>query len=551
MYSGKKGNTVTSRYALVLSGEIFPGFASEAVWPQLAAYFRMEQQEFARLVACAPCTIKESKDLGKLQRLQTGIAQIVGAQTEICAIDNRPELRVMIEDTPHGPIPRTMVEQRVMSGQWTDSILVAEADSDSWRTYSEYESLISPARATPLPPIPMPMPTHMSAPTDMDAPMSMFMSMLMPAAVHDDDGGHSRANDTRIKWLESGTVNAGFWRRCAAYVLDNLIFGLIVAIPLILANMLVVSLGDLFLAAPAVALLLLGVGFWYFPWQESSKAQATFGKRLLGIKVVDRDGKSVRLGRSVLRHFSMTLVAVILIAIIPMAAIDSSVTAYKRALASIAIRGIFPSWFFMSDTGNGYNPLAVFSLSGLIGTLVPNLIFYLSYMRAGWSRYRQTVYDMLAGAYVVFSEARPGMRPPRQRPSMPRHGWLLNIVFVGLPILVGIGMAVAGIVDSRKLQDGIKTVAAVHDAVMPLKDEIDSRGCRPGTRPVPSALVAQVGVDIVGTRGCSITITFAQSSGDVGGQMIRLTTDGRGNWSCMGTMPDRYLPEPCRANAGH
>ena len=59
------------KHALVLTGEILPGFDAATVWPALAAYFRMDPERLkAELLARAPISIKESDDLGKLQKLQ-------------------------------------------------------------------------------------------------------------------------------------------------------------------------------------------------------------------------------------------------------------------------------------------------------------------------------------------------------------------------------------------------------------------------------------------------------------------------------------------------
>ena len=84
----------TTKYALVLTGTALPGFSTDAVWPALAAYFRMEPDKLTdQVLVRAPLTIKESEDLGKLQTLQAGAAS-VGAEAEICAPDGRPGLFV-------------------------------------------------------------------------------------------------------------------------------------------------------------------------------------------------------------------------------------------------------------------------------------------------------------------------------------------------------------------------------------------------------------------------------------------------------------------------
>jgi len=105
---------------------------------------------------------------------------------------------------------------------------------------------------------------------------------------------------------ESGFANtgevvyAGFWRRWAALFLDQLIIG----VPLF-----VVFFGVAFAVAmssggepnPVVAIIMqlgfyavwLAAALFYYAGLESSEAQATFGKRALGIKVTDLQGQRI------------------------------------------------------------------------------------------------------------------------------------------------------------------------------------------------------------------------------------------------------------------
>ncbi|MBK7012881.1 MAG: hypothetical protein IPH43_09585 [Xanthomonadales bacterium] len=49
------------KHALVLTGEILPGFDAATVWPALAAYFRMEPERLkAELLARAPISIRKA-----------------------------------------------------------------------------------------------------------------------------------------------------------------------------------------------------------------------------------------------------------------------------------------------------------------------------------------------------------------------------------------------------------------------------------------------------------------------------------------------------------
>ena len=50
----------------------------------------------------------------------------------------------------------------------------------------------------------------------------------------------------------------------------------------------------------------------YYACLESSKSQATLGKRIVGIKIVDYNGKRITFGRASGRHFSKLISALIL-----------------------------------------------------------------------------------------------------------------------------------------------------------------------------------------------------------------------------------------------
>jgi uncharacterized RDD family membrane protein YckC len=108
---------------------------------------------------------------------------------------------------------------------------------------------------------------------------------------------------------------AGFWLRFCAVFVD----GLIIVIPLVL---IFVALGFAFgvfdeLSNPqssgpngAAILLDLGsrlvfllVGWLYYAYQESGVHRATFGKRLVGIQVVDMAGERISFGRASGRFF--------------------------------------------------------------------------------------------------------------------------------------------------------------------------------------------------------------------------------------------------------
>lgn len=114
-------------------------------------------------------------------------------------------------------------------------------------------------------------------------------------------------------------IYAGFWRRAVAFILDMLM----VAIPTMLIFGPMVALETLALGDPthlsATQASLLGITIFswqlvsivltwlYFAFFESSKKQSTWGKRLLGIKVVGANGQRISFARATGRFFAKTI----------------------------------------------------------------------------------------------------------------------------------------------------------------------------------------------------------------------------------------------------
>ncbi len=139
---------------------------------------------------------------------------------------------------------------------------------------------------------------------------------------------------------------SGFFRRAVAFMLDMLIVSIPAA--LVFGPMLALqtfSLGGSPENLTAVQASLLGatVFSWqlvtliltwlYFAILESSNKQATWGKRLLGIKVVGADGKKIGFGRATARFFCKTLSYLFLYVGFIMAAFTSR----KRALHDMIV----------------------------------------------------------------------------------------------------------------------------------------------------------------------------------------------------------------------
>lgn len=184
---------------------------------------------------------------------------------------------------------------------------------------------------------------------------------------------------------------AGFWKRFAAYLLD----GIIIAIPMLLLFVpLLVYLGSMAadletadksakIAAEIRARQLGSIAqlisfilpMLYFSWMESSKLQASLGKMLLGIKVVNAQG-----GRQT----------------------------FLQALGRNA------------------------------GKIISGLTFNIGYFMAGATRRKQALHDKLANAYVVDKDFQPGDELPEVEPRFGVLGTVIALMVLSFFLFIGL-----------------------------------------------------------------------------------------------------------------
>lgn len=114
---------------------------------------------------------------------------------------------------------------------------------------------------------------------------------------------------------ESGRIlYASFWARLVATLIDGFI---IQCVMIIVAAVVLVAAGVTSNDPARAILLILLIGFlfgWlYNAFQESAYGQATLGKRMMGLKVVDLSGHRISFGRASRRYLGKTFSAFILL----------------------------------------------------------------------------------------------------------------------------------------------------------------------------------------------------------------------------------------------
>lgn len=133
--------------------------------------------------------------------------------------------------------------------------------------------------------------------------------------------------------LPEGTyVNyAGFWIRFIAAFID----GIILMVP----NFIIAFTidGSIFNTGWTVNILQLILGWLYHASLESGSGQATFGKRIMEIKVVSETGECISFLRATGRHFSKIISAIILLIGYIMAAFDDRKQALHDKIANTLV----------------------------------------------------------------------------------------------------------------------------------------------------------------------------------------------------------------------
>ncbi|MEM7769443.1 MAG: RDD family protein [Cyanobacteria bacterium P01_E01_bin.6] len=135
---------------------------------------------------------------------------------------------------------------------------------------------------------------------------------------------------------------ASFWERFAAALLDGIIMNILSYLAGFIVGLVIGVAGGGSDAAAALATLLgavvgLVIGWLYSAIQESSKYQATLGKRALGIVVTDLDGGRISFMQATGRYFAKILSGLILLIGYIMAAFTERKQALHDMLASTLV----------------------------------------------------------------------------------------------------------------------------------------------------------------------------------------------------------------------
>lgn len=166
---------------------------------------------------------------------------------------------------------------------------------------------------------------------------------------------------------------AGFWKRLFAYIIDYIIFNMLMVMIAILGFANAINFNETDPIALVTSLstfyLVYYLGWWlYFSLQESSTAQATIGKRLLGIKVTDMTGQQLSFMHAAGRQLS----GVVTVFTLTIGYLVAAFTGRKQALHDMIAGCVVVNRNFDAKqiTMVNQNPPAGMSAAGIIGVLV-------------------------------------------------------------------------------------------------------------------------------------------------------------------------------------
>lgn len=122
-------------------------------------------------------------------------------------------------------------------------------------------------------------------------------------------------NETVSNEINEDTEFGGFWIRVGAYFIDLVVLIIPVLLISFLFRAVTPASDELELAIVDVMDSFLSIIVWwiYFAVMNSSEWQATVGKRVVGLKVVDENGNRISFGRATGRYFAEILSGLILL----------------------------------------------------------------------------------------------------------------------------------------------------------------------------------------------------------------------------------------------
>ncbi|WP_369978979.1 RDD family protein [Xanthomonas bundabergensis] len=219
----------------------------------------------------------------------------------------------------HGPMPADALQQCFQRGEVGLTTLVWRDGLSEWHPLADFVDELGltqaapalvPADAAEAPP---------AAPAQ--ALPAAWTTPVADAAVHSPYAAPSASTAETSHFVAGGeVVQAGFWKRTAAYLIDGMLVGMVAQViqfAIMLGFFGFSGLGGgstpNFNTASGIVMLVLvylvplAMSALYFGLFHASTKQATLGKMAVGIKVVRGDGSRISVARGIGRYFGFLL----------------------------------------------------------------------------------------------------------------------------------------------------------------------------------------------------------------------------------------------------
>ncbi|WP_369942699.1 RDD family protein [Xanthomonas medicagonis] len=214
----------------------------------------------------------------------------------------------------HGPMPADDLQQRFQRGEVDLTTLVWRDGLSEWHPLADFVDELGLTQA----PAALPPSATAELPPAAPAAPAAWASSATEAGTepHSPYAAPAATLAAEPQFVAGGeVVQAGFWKRTAAYLIDGTLVGIVsqmVQMVLLIGFFGFSALGS---GSPdfnnpggiimlvMVYLLPLAMTALYFGMFHASAKQATLGKMAVGIKVVRSDGRRISLGRGIGRYF--------------------------------------------------------------------------------------------------------------------------------------------------------------------------------------------------------------------------------------------------------
>lgn len=291
---------MTQKWAVTLTGDLKPGVDATLAWPRVAAVLDKDPATFEQQVLQhLPMTTHGTDEDAAMTRWQA--LDACGAKALLLPDDGQG-LKIRLDGTVRGPVSTEFARRQLASRAWDGQTEVCADDSDEWMPLRD---LLQQASG--------------------NAAAAATMPLAGGGAGH---GTEPQAATDLPTNSEAPFLHAGFWRRVAAYLIDFCI----ILLPLALVDVIVFAPFH-----PATRLKLdvfnLLLMWPYWALFESSSWQATPGKRIMHLSVVDIQGARIGFLRATGRYFAKILSNLTLLIGYVLAALTSR----KQALHDLVV----------------------------------------------------------------------------------------------------------------------------------------------------------------------------------------------------------------------